>query len=67
MTGGAPDQPWPAARVLHSAMSLYEAESGVIDPALLVMWGEGENEHIFSDSWIFIVNAQQWRKVGGLI
>ena len=67
MTGGAPGQPWPAARAGHTAVSLHEADGGATDPALLVMWGEDENVDILSDGWIFTVNAQQWRKVGGLI
>ena len=65
MTGGAPGQPWPAARDGHTAVSLHEADSGTTDPALLVMWGSDDD--ILSDGWIFTVNAQQWRKVGGLI
>ena len=67
MTGGAPGQPWPVARVGHTAVSLHEADGGATDPALLVMWGADEIDDILSDGWIFTVNAQQWRKVGGLI
>ena len=66
MTGGAPGQPWPVARYAHTAVSLHEADGGATDPALLVMWGN-ENADNLSDGWIFTVNAQQWRKVGGLI
>ena len=64
MTGGAPGQPWPVARVFHTAVSLHEADSGATDPALLVIWGFDENGDVLSDGWIFTVNAQQWRKVG---
>ena len=67
MTGGAPGQPWPAARATHTTVSLHEADGGTTDPALLVMWGKDGNADVFSDGWIFTVNAQQWRKVGGLI
>ena len=64
MTGGAPGQPWPVARAGHTAVSLHEADSGATDPALLVIWGENENEDPLSDGWIYTVNSQQWRKVG---
>ena len=67
MTGGAPGQPWPVARTGHTAVSLHEADGGATDPALLVMCGNDEIDGILSDGWIFTVNAQQWRKVGGLI
>ena len=66
MTGGAPGQPWPDARVYNTAVSLHEADGGATDPALLVVWGVNDDGYL-SDGWIFTVNAQQWRKVGGLI
>ena len=57
---------WPATRSYHTAVSLHEADGGATNPALLVMWG-ADDDDILSDGWIFTVNAQQWRKVGGLI
>ena len=52
----------PVARLGHSAVSVYDPDSGSTHPALLIMWGDGGGE-ILGDSWIFHLNQQQWRKV----
>ena len=60
ITGGGPS--WPVARFSHSAVSLHHPDSeGIPDPALMVMWGSVDV--ILSDSWVFQVNVEQWRKV----
>ena len=51
------------ARAFHSAVSLYDPDCDPANPAVLVMWGDGGDDKILNDWWIFHVNQKLWRKV----
>ena len=59
----ASDGPWPEARNVPSAVSLYDCDSNPSDPVLMVMWGWDGGTKVLSDSWLFSINAQRWKKV----
>ena len=59
---GGPGQLWPKGRSDHSAVSLHDSDSNPANPELMIMWGQADGG-IPSDSWVFVVNVQQWRKV----
>ena len=63
ISSGGPGQSWPVARDDHSAVSLYDPDSDPADPAMMVMFGEDDDERNLSDGWTLRVNSEQWRKV----
>ena len=63
MSSDGPGQPWPVARVYHSAVSLHDPDGGVSDPALMMWGGIDEGQEVLNDSWSFHVNIHQWREV----
>ena len=55
--------PWPDARNVPSAISLYDCDANPSDPVLMVMWGWDGGTKVLSDNWLFNINAQQWKMV----
>ena len=51
------------ARAAHSAVSLHDPDCDPANPAVLVMWGEDDDNEVVNDWWIFHVNQKLWRKV----
>ena len=58
-----PGQPWPEGRNYHSAVSLHDSNSNPANQQLFITCGQGADDGVLSDGWVFGVDAQQWRKV----
>ena len=47
-------QPWPEARVGHTAVSLHDPDSNPKEPELLILWGQDDKSPVstLNDSWV---------------